>query len=79
MQKSTKDLPLGPRTARPSSEYEVICGPIISLHLIYILMVYKFKIPQNKMARAPPTMPTFLMAAGVARIPMPTKHLNMLK
>lgn len=28
------------------------------------------------MARLPPTMPTFAIAAGVAMIPIPMKHLN---
>lgn len=39
-------------------------------------MVYKFMRPQIKIPSAPPTIPTCLIADGVARIPIPMKILN---
>lgn len=35
--------------------------------------------PQTKIPRAPPNIPTYLIAEGVAKIPIPIKHLNILK
>jgi len=42
-------------------------------------MVYKFIAPTNATPREPPIMPTYENAEGVAKIPIPTKTLNMLK
>lgn len=79
MQRSIKACPFAPRTAKPSSEYEVICGPTFSLQAIYIFIVYIFSMPHNKIPAAPPTTPTVYIAAGVAKIPIPIKHLSILK
>ena len=79
MQRSINACPDGPKTASPSSEYDVIYGPTFSLHAICIFIVYMFNMPQRLIPRAPPTMPTVCMAAGVAKIPIPMKHFNMLK
>ena len=71
IQKSINALPLGPKISRPNSEYEVIWLPAFFLHAIYKFIVYIFIIPHTKMARAPTIIPTFLIAAGVAKIPIP--------
>ena len=79
IQKSINAFPLSPNMANPSSEYEVICSPSFILQAIYSLIVYIFRQPHAIMPAAPPKMPTWEMADGVAKIPIPIKHLNMLK
>lgn len=79
MQRSMNACPLAPRTAKPSSEYEVMCAPTFSLQAICIFIVYILRIPQNMIPIAPPTIPTVYMAAGVAKMPIPIKHLSILK
>ena len=79
MHKSTNDLPLWPKTARPNSEYDVMWSPKWTLHAIYSLIVYILSTPQKKIPHAPPTNPTSFIAEGVAKIPIPIKHLNILK
>ena len=77
--KSTNDFPLEPNTAKPNSEYDVIWSPNEFLTAIYSLIVYILSTPQNNIPAAPPTSPTSLIAEGVAKIPIPIKHLNILK
>lgn len=72
-------MPLSPNIANPSSEYELICSPIFNLQAIYNLIVYIFRQPHIIIPTAPPKTPTWEIAEGVAKIPIPIKHLNMLK
>lgn len=79
IQKSINALPFLPNIANPSSEYEPICSPSFNLQAIYNLIVYILRHPHNIMPMAPPKTPTWEIADGVAKIPIPIKHLNMLK
>ena len=46
---------------------------------IYSIIVYVAMHPMKIIQTTPPKMPTLMKLAGVAKIPMPTKTLSMLK